>query len=134
MNRTRQERLKEFYSQWRSELTRIIEEKGVPPRKEIFERMAWELSRISYKFLYIDVSYKRKAIDFNMTLPSKIFISCCIYESTWDETKDLCYIAIDQNHETIAIDKMDLTEFVDKVVSVLEELKKEKWRKRKFLK
>ena len=89
MNRTRQERLKEFYSQWKSELTRIIEEKGIPPKKEIFERMAWELSRISYKFLYIDVSYKRKAIDFNMTLPSKIFISCCIYESTWDETKDL---------------------------------------------
>lgn len=124
MNRTRQERLKEFYSQWRSELTRIIEEKGVPPKKEIFERMAWELSRISYKFLYIDVSYKRKAIDFNMTLPSKVFISCCIYESTWDETRDLCYFAIDQNYETIAINKMDLTEFVDKVVSVLEELKK----------
>ena len=124
MNRTRQERLKEFYSQWRSELTRIIEEKGVPPKKEIFERMAWELSRISYKFLYIDVSYKRKAIDFNMTLPSKIFISCCIYESTWDETRDLCYFAIYQNHETIAIDKMYLTKFVDKVVSVLEELKK----------
>lgn len=124
MNRTRQERLKEFYSQWKSELTRIIEEKGIPPKKEIFERMAWELSRISYKFLYIDVSYKRKAIDFNMTLPSKIFISCCIYESTWDEIKDLCYFAIDQDHETIAIDKMDLTEFVDKVVSVLEELKK----------
>ena len=124
MNRTRQERLKEFYSQWKSELTRIIEEKGIPPKKEIFERMAWELSRISYKFLYIDVSYRRKAIDFNMTLPSKVFISCCIYESTWDETKDLCYFAIDQNYETIAIDKMDLTEFVDKVVSVLEELKK----------
>lgn len=124
MNRTRQERLKEFYSQWKSELTRIIEEKGIPPKKEIFERMAWELSRISYKFLYIDVSYKRKAIDFNMTLPSKVFISCCIYESTWDEIKDLCYFAIDQDHETIAIDKMDLTEFVDKVVSVLEELKK----------
>ena len=124
MNRTRQERLKEFYNQWKSELTRIIEEKGIPPKKEIFERMAWELSRISYKFLYIDVSYRRKAIDFNMTLPSKVFISCCIYESTWDETKDLCYFAIDQNHETISIDKMDLTEFVDKVVSVLEELKK----------
>lgn len=86
--------------------------------------MAWELSRISYKFLYIDVLYKRKAIDFNMTLPSKVFISCCIYESTWDETKDLCYFAIDQDHEMIAIDKMDLTEFADKVVSVLEELKK----------
>lgn len=124
MNRTRQERLKEFYSQWKSELTRIIEEKGIPPKKEIFERMAWELSRISYKFLYIDVSYKRKAIDFNMTLPNKIFISCCIYESTWNEIKDLCYFAIDQNHGTIAIDKMDLTEFVDKVVSVLKELKK----------
>lgn len=124
MNRTRQERLKEFYSQWKSELTRIIEEKGIPPKKEIFERMAWELSRISYKFLYIDVSYKRKAIDFNMTLPSKVFISCCIYESTWDKTKDLCYFAIDQDHETIAIDRMDLTEFADKVVSVLEELKK----------
>ena len=123
MNSERRNRIEEFYRQWNRELERIKDAKGTPPKLEIFERMAWELSRVPFKEVYVDVSYKRHTIDFDInTGIDKVHFSCSIYEEVWDEDRDVCFAAISRDSETLVIDAFDLTNFVDKMLEVLEEL------------
>lgn len=123
MNSERRNRIEEFYRQWNRELDRIKDANGTPPKLEIFERMAWELSRVPFKEVYVDVSYKRHTIDFDInTGIDKVHFSCSIYEEVWDEDRDVCFAAISRDSETLVINAFDLTNFVDKMLEVLEDL------------
>lgn len=125
MDSERRKRIEEFYRQWNKELDRIKDANGTPPKLEIFERMAWELSRVPFKEVYVDVSYKRHTIDFDInTGIDKVHFSCSVYEEVWDEDRDVCFAAISRDSETLVVNAFDLTHFVDKMLEILEDLTK----------
>ena len=124
MSEERKKRLEEFCRQWDMRSRKKLLEGRVLPKKEIFERMAWELSRVPFEEVFIDIGCNMRMIDFNIATGVEGFeFSCAIYEEVWDEKGDECYTAVGRNHNTISMNIIDLEEFVDKVLEVIDELR-----------
>lgn len=125
MNIERRKRLEEFCRQWDETIERKIKEGLTPPKKEIFERMAWELSRVPFEEVFVDIGCNRKVIDFNvLTGVEKFSFSCAIYEEVWDDEHDVCFTSVERNGQTLSYNVIDLTEFVDKVLEIIDDLNK----------
>lgn len=125
MDIERRKRLEEFCRQWDKRIERKIKEGLTPPKKEIFERMTWELSRVPFEEVFVDVGCKQKMIDFNvLTGVEKFSFSCAIYEEVWDDEHDVCFTSVERDGQMISYNVIDLTEFVDKVLEVIDDLNK----------
>ncbi len=89
--------------------------------KPLFTKMADELKELNVVDVFVDVSFKKNIIDFNLTLEEGLFLSVA---SSVDNTTDEVMFSVTRNHKTLVIDTMPLKETVHKAIDILDELKK----------
>lgn len=88
--------------------------------KPLFTKMADELKQLNVVDVFVDVSFKKNIIDFNLSLEEGLFLSVA---SSVDNTTDEVMFNLARNHKTLVIDIMPLKELVHKVIDILYELK-----------
>ena len=127
MDQKRRKRLEEFCRSWDEKAARKLKEGRVLPKKEIFERLAWELSRIPYSEFLIQIGCNQKMVEFYInTGIEKFMFSCAIYEDVWDDEGDVCFTTVELNDEILKIHIINLDDFVEKILEIIDEFKKEK--------
>lgn len=89
--------------------------------KPLFTKMADELKQLNVVDVFVDVSFKKNIIDFNLSLEEGLLLSVA---SSVDNTTDEVMFSVARNHKTLVIDIMPLKELVHKVNGILYELKK----------
>lgn len=88
--------------------------------KPLFTKMADELKQLNVVDVFVDVSFKKNIIDFNLCLEEGLFLSVA---SSVDNTTDEVMFYISRNHKTLVIDIMPLKELVHKTIDILCQLK-----------
>lgn len=86
----------------------------------LFKILANELSYLSIKYAFVDVSRREDMIDFNMNLDEDIFLSVA---KKLEEQSDEVMFTIARNRKTLVIDEMPIKELIMKVSDVMAQLK-----------
>lgn len=86
----------------------------------LFRSMAGQLSQLTIKEAFVDVSYKKELIDFNLNLEKGVFLS--VAKRTDEMSEDVMF-TIARNHQTLVIDEMPLKELIQRVSEIMLELK-----------
>ena len=89
--------------------------------KPLFTKMADGLKQLNVVDVFVDVSFKKNIIDFNLSLEEGLFLSVA---SSVDNTTDEVMFSVARNHKTLVIGIMQLKEVVRKANDILSELKK----------
>lgn len=89
--------------------------------KPLFTKIADELKQLNATDVFVDVSFKKNIIDFNLSFEEGLFLSVA---SGVDNATDEVMFSVARNHKTLVIDTIQLKEVVQKAIDILNELKK----------
>ena len=78
-----------------------------------FEKMAKALSNLHFKKAYVDVDKSKHRIDFYLNVGHKILLT--VSQVPKDISDEMVMFSIEQNHETIAMDQINLHELISKI-------------------
>lgn len=81
-----------------------------------FDKLAKALANLQYKKAYVDLDPQERRLDFYLNLGHKILLT--VSQVAKDVDDDLVLFAIEQNHETIVMDRINLKELIGKVQQV----------------
>lgn len=85
----------------------------------LFKELAGQLCQLTIKDVFVDVSHKKRLIDFNLNLEKDIFLSVA---KRTDEFSDDVMFSIARNHQTLVIGEMPLGQLMQKVKDIIMEL------------
>jgi predicted transport protein len=81
-----------------------------------FDKLAKALANLQYKKAFVDVDPQERRVDFYLNIGHKILLT--VSQVAKDVDDDQVMFAIEQNHETIAMDRINLKELIGKIQHV----------------